>query len=199
MWPIQVAFLQAFISFSTLWNTSFFTQTVQLIFCILLQHITELSFLIYECPQFSASYQVVIATCRHQFFLYFNNFLKTTDILLPPTSHACAMGSNANAVRKENVTKSLIDPTVIKERILQIYCEFLCPTYFPSDLHLQNGWDWALTLNAELNPICHLLALLAHHILHVSRIRVNKKWLQNRWHWGQPLLNAHWSFTLRMV
>jgi len=28
-------------------------------------------------------------------------------------------------------------------------------------------------LNAELNPICHLLALLgAHHILHISRIRV---------------------------
>jgi hypothetical protein len=28
-------------------------------------------------------------------------------------------------------------------------------------------------LNAELNPICNLLALLgAHHILHVSRIRV---------------------------
>jgi hypothetical protein len=28
-------------------------------------------------------------------------------------------------------------------------------------------------LNAELNPICHLLALLgAHHILHVGRIRV---------------------------
>jgi hypothetical protein len=29
-------------------------------------------------------------------------------------------------------------------------------------------------LNIQLNPICHLLALLgAHHILHVSRIRVN--------------------------
>jgi hypothetical protein len=29
--------------------------------------------------------------------------------------------------------------------------------------------------NAKLNPICHLLALLgAHHILHVSRIRVNQ-------------------------
>jgi hypothetical protein len=28
-------------------------------------------------------------------------------------------------------------------------------------------------LNAKLNPICHLLALLeAHHILHVSRVRV---------------------------
>jgi hypothetical protein len=30
-------------------------------------------------------------------------------------------------------------------------------------------------LNAQLNPICHLLALLgAHHILHVSRIRVKQ-------------------------
>jgi len=27
-------------------------------------------------------------------------------------------------------------------------------------------------LNHELNPICYLLALLAHHFLHVSRIRV---------------------------
>jgi hypothetical protein len=31
-------------------------------------------------------------------------------------------------------------------------------------------------LNAKLNPICHLLALLeTHHILHVSRIRVNRR------------------------
>jgi hypothetical protein len=30
-------------------------------------------------------------------------------------------------------------------------------------------------LNAESNPICHLLALLgAHHILYVSRIRVKR-------------------------
>ena len=27
-------------------------------------------------------------------------------------------------------------------------------------------------LNPKLNPICYLLALLAHHFLHVSRIRV---------------------------
>jgi len=34
-------------------------------------------------------------------------------------------------------------------------------------------------LNAELNTICHLLALLgAHHILHVSRIRVKYWWHQ---------------------
>ena len=27
-------------------------------------------------------------------------------------------------------------------------------------------------LNAELNPVCYLLALLAHHFLHVSSVRV---------------------------
>ena len=33
--------------------------------------------------------------------------------------------------------------------------------------------DRVNTLNAELKPICHLLALLGvHHFLHVSRIRV---------------------------
>jgi hypothetical protein len=29
------------------------------------------------------------------------------------------------------------------------------------------------SLNAKLNPICHLLALGAHHILYVGRIRIN--------------------------
>jgi len=37
------------------------------------------------------------------------------------------------------------------------------------------GLTYINPLNAELNPICCLLALLgAHHFLHVSRIRVNK-------------------------
>jgi len=39
---------------------------------------------------------------------------------------------------------------------------------------LEASQIWLNPLNAELNPICHLLALLgARHILHVSRIRVN--------------------------
>jgi len=34
-------------------------------------------------------------------------------------------------------------------------------------------------LNAELNPVCHFLALLgAHHILHISRIRVNTTYFE---------------------
>jgi hypothetical protein len=36
-------------------------------------------------------------------------------------------------------------------------------------------------LNAQLNPICHLLALFgAHHILHVGRIMV-KPWDEEAW------------------
>jgi hypothetical protein len=44
-------------------------------------------------------------------------------------------------------------------------------------------------LNAELNPICHLLALLgAHHILHVSRIRVKSKTS----YFGAIAITARW-------
>jgi hypothetical protein len=39
---------------------------------------------------------------------------------------------------------------------------------------LHDGHYCINPLNAKINPICHLLALLeARHILHVSRIRVN--------------------------
>jgi len=40
-------------------------------------------------------------------------------------------------------------------------------------LCVASRWTVIIPLNAELNPICHLLALLDHHILHVSRIRIN--------------------------
>jgi hypothetical protein len=39
-------------------------------------------------------------------------------------------------------------------------------------------------LNAELNPICNMLALLAHHILHVSTIGV--KWVRTDLHGLTP-------------
>ena len=42
-------------------------------------------------------------------------------------------------------------------------------TSFTLKMHLEQGFN---PLNAELNLICYLLALLAHHFLHVSRIRV---------------------------
>jgi len=45
-------------------------------------------------------------------------------------------------------------------------------------------------LQAELNPICLLLALLgAHHILHVSRVKVKK--------WKCPIYTVHLGFDYK--
>ena len=48
--------------------------------------------------------------------------------------------------------------------------------FFTSPRYLNRLWSPPSLLfnplNPELNPICYLLALLAHHFLHVSRIRV---------------------------
>jgi len=48
------------------------------------------------------------------------------------------------------------------------------------DFHKSNNYDGLVnSLNSELNPICHLLALLgAHHIFHVSGLRVKGLCLQ---------------------
>jgi len=59
--------------------------------------------------------------------------------------------------------------------------EGLCPVHDELDNATQTRWlalkvfdvqNSFNPLNAELNPICYLRALLAHHFLHVSRIRV---------------------------
>ena len=45
-----------------------------------------------------------------------------------------------------------------------------------------HGWQVLNSLNAELNPIRHLLALTgAHHFVHVSRVRVNRGQLMSIW------------------
>ena len=52
-------------------------------------------------------------------------------------------------------------------------------------------------LKAELNPICYLLALLAHHFLHVSRIRVKSVTLRllMSYVYGAPILDVSRSHT----
>jgi len=60
------------------------------------------------------------------------------------------------------------------------------------EVYVNKCWDTQFNpLNAELNPICHLLALLgAHHIFHVSGIRVNRQdtgWIRQRQHVGKLL------------
>ena len=52
-------------------------------------------------------------------------------------------------------------------------------------------------LNAELNPICYLLALLAHHFLHVSRIIVKSLTLRllKSYIYGAHILDVSRSHT----
>jgi len=61
-----------------------------------------------------------------------------------------------------------------------------------------NFWHTSNPLNAELNPICYLLALLgAHHFLHVSRIRVKSLTLRQlmSYIYGAPILDVSRSHT----
>jgi len=53
------------------------------------------------------------------------------------------------------------------------------------------------TLKPELNPICYLLALLAHHFLHVSRIRVKSLTIRllMSYTYGAPILDVSRSHT----
>jgi len=51
-------------------------------------------------------------------------------------------------------------------------------------------------LNAELSPICHLLALLgAHHIFHVSRVRV-KVMRTCLWKSSVLIMMCSWDFCV---
>jgi len=54
-------------------------------------------------------------------------------------------------------------------------------------------------LNAELNSICYLLALLAHHFLHVSRIMVKlltlRLLMSYIYIYGTPILDVSRSDT----
>ena len=69
-------------------------------------------------------------------------------------------------------SKAIISGAFLKTQLPKytISCPDLCCWH----KHWSNTTTFFLNpLNAELNPICHLLALVgAHHILHISRVRV---------------------------
>ena len=56
---------------------------------------------------------------------------------------------------------------LLPRTILLPFIYKLLPNVAPS-----NNSPYLDPLNPELNPICYLLTLLAHHFLHVSRIKV---------------------------
>jgi len=58
-------------------------------------------------------------------------------------------------------------------------------------------YDIVHPLKPELNPICYLLALLAHHFLHVSTISVKSLTLRllMSYIYGAPILDVSRSHT----
>ena len=63
--------------------------------------------------------------------------------------------------------------TIMQKVVVLIICCIVGE--FVAEWWIRNAWSLNC-LKAELNPICHLLSLLgAHHIFHVSRIRVKDR------------------------
>jgi len=70
-----------------------------------------------------------------------------------------------NTLRHDNALPVTCHSRCASHRTMHM--SYRCKTYTWNDVILVNP------LNAELNPICYLVALLgAHHFLHISRIRV---------------------------
>ena len=87
----------------------------------------------------------------------------------------------------------------------QLFCIKISKNYMFRLLRDRQQWVWRSgvyvsdinPLNAELNPICYLLALLAHHFLHVSRISVKSLTLRllMSYIYGAPILDVSGSHT----
>ena len=94
----------------------------------------------------------------------------------PGTCHTTKMGS-PTLVLITHFAAEIMLIAFLNQACERTSSEFEC--HLIADVAECIWWIYALSLhinplNTELNPICHLLELLeAHHILHVSRIRVN--------------------------
>ena len=82
---------------------------------------------------------------------------------IPPPLYWGLGGSQGQSRRVRKISR----PIGIRPRDRPARSESLCRrrSSGPEDVNFN-------PLKPELNPICYLLALLAHHFLHVSRIRV---------------------------
>ena len=97
--------------------------------------------------------------------------------------------------------RSVITPTSLNNvpdlNSVTNYC--VCQVYFNliKILFRPTAHDSLNPLKPELNPICYLLALLAHHFLHVSRIRVKSLTIRIliSYIYGAPILDVSRSHT----
>jgi len=81
---------------------------------------------------------------------------------------------------------------------VEMVVRFIMKIILNSVCWIQLAQDKINPLNAELNPICYLLALLgAHHFLHVSRMRIKSLILRllMSYTYGAPILDVSRSHT----
>ena len=106
---------------------------------------------------------------RRYTYVYLTTFVRALKQLREPSQFSgCAIGC---------MTEGSVFDTTEKRKY---YFHYRIPTgNFDPLIRLFSGLDVYILspimvnpLNAELNPICYFLALLAHHFLHVSMIRV---------------------------
>jgi len=96
------------------------------------------------------------------------SFILPTVINVTPTVARVNLTKISNPGKNHHVTLTNSIPAnrLIRGEYVEVRSIGLLPLAFTALVQ---------PLNAELHPICHLLALLgAHHILHVSRIRAAK-------------------------
>ena len=88
----------------------------------------------------------------------------------------------------------LCSPFVFSICVLHLCSPFL---FSICVLHLCSPFFTINSLNPEWNPICYLLALLAYHFLHVSRIRVKSLTIRllMSYIYGAPILDVSRSHT----
>jgi len=123
--------------------------------------------------------QYTVQSCLHEYrLLYYTGRVlqnQTTIQISTPISEVCSLHIKFQKVILQNFINSEPRRYIILSSLLFV----INP------------------LNPELNPICYLLALLAHHFLHVSRIRVKSLTLMllMSYIYGAPILEVSRSHT----
>ena len=107
--------------------------------------------------------------------------------------------SNLFFLTKQNKTRLSAKLLRTCKAALPLKYYFCCYSFLSGKLRHAGRLIWKLLnpLNAELNPICHLLTLLEVNFLHVSRIRVKSLTLRllMPYIYGAPILNVSRSHT----